>query len=227
MLMRMAPATTQIETWQGLIILALFLLAFGYLGWKRGLRRELATLVFIVIGYRLWTTSWGDTLVHQVNQLWFMVQIGVKAKFNLDQMMRLATQADQAKDLISKDASDAFLFFVFLFFVFMGYAIGHIGCCIGTLLRKILGGPPSLVGALVGGLNGYLLVQWLFPTLITVMPSAPPGRPEMARAAQVTSARSALAQGFAQLAKLFGLDSAHFLLILVGLMVLIIAWKSR
>ncbi len=225
MLMQAAPV--KIQTWQGLIILSLFLLAFGYLGWKRGARRELATLMFIVIGYRLWTTSWGDTLVGKVNQLWFMAHIALKAKFDINRMMEMVAQIKQMKPLISDDAQDAFLFFVFLFFVFLGYAIGHIGCCIGSLLRKILGGSPSLVGGLLGMLNGYLLVQWLFPTLITVMPSAPPGRPVMARAAESTSAKGALAQGFAQLAKVFGLDPAHFLLILVGLTVLIIAWKSR
>ncbi len=225
--MLMRPAPSQIETWQGLIILSLFLLAFGYLGWKRGFRRELATLLFIVLGYRLWTTSWGDALVSRVNQSWFMVQIALKAKFDMTKMMELASQTKKVEPLISKDAQNAFLFFVFLALVFLGYAIGHLGCCLGSLLRKVLGGPPSLIGALLGMLNGYLLVQWLFPTLITVMPSAPAGRPVTARAAQATSAKSALAQGFAQLAKLFGLDSAHFLLILVGLTVLIIAWKSR
>ncbi len=227
MLLQEAQKTS---TWQGLITLLLFLAAFGYLGWKRGYRRELVTLVAIFIGHRIWTGSLGDTFVKWVNQFYLMGRIALEARFDLGKMMELAQKINDMEKLITPERKEPVLFFTFLGLVLLGYGIGHAKCCLGTMLRKLLDAPPSLIGGLFGALNGYLIVIWLFPTLFSILPGAGAGQPVAARAvepaAQATT-RDVLAEGIKELAALFGLDPAQLLVVIVGLIVLWIAWRSR
>ncbi len=213
--------------WQGVITLALFLAAFAYLGWRRGYRRELVTLLAIFIGHRLWTTALGDKLVNWVNKFYLMARIGIEARFDLQKMMELAQKIGQMQKLITDERKEPFLFFTFLFMVLLGYGLGHAKCCLGNLLRRFLESPRSLIGALFGAVNGYLLILWLFPTLFSVLPGAPPGRPVAARAAEGMTTRDVLAKGVSELAGILGLEPAQLLLIVVGTLVLWVAWKSR
>ncbi len=222
--------TQKTTTWQGLIILMLFLAAFAYLGWKRGYRRELVALAAIFLGHRIWTGNLGDKFVDLVNRFYLMGRIALEARFNLARMMELAQNIDQMGELITPERKEPVLFFTFLGLVLLGYGIGHMKCCLGNLLKKVLDAPPSLVGGLFGALNGYLIVIWLFPTLFSVLPGAEVGRPVAARgagqAAQATT-RDVLAKGVEELAALFGLEPAQLLVVVVGLIVLWIAWRSR
>lgn len=218
MLMQEAQGTTQ--TWQGMITLALFLAGFGYLGWRRGYRRELLALVGIVVGHRLWTTSLGDKFVAWVNQMYIMMRIAIEARFDLAKMLELTAKINEMKPLISAERKDPFLFFTFLGLVLLGYGMGHSD-------SDLMQAPPSLVGALLGAINGYLIVVWLFPTLFSVLPGATPGRPVTTRVAGGTTTRDVLAQGIKELAGVFGLDPGQLLVIVVGILVLWVAWKSR
>ncbi len=219
MLMQEAQTT---QTWQGMITLALFLAGFGYLGWRRGYRREVVALLGIIFGHRVWTTSLGDKVVAWVNQTYVMARIAVEAQFDLAKMMQLTANINKIKPLITPERKEPFLFFTFLGLVLLGYAIGY-----SDMFDGLLQSPPSLVGALVGAVNGYLIVIWLFPTLFSVLPGAPPGRPVAARAAGGVTTRDVMAQGIKELAGIFGLDPGQLLVVVVGILVLWVAWKSR
>ncbi len=215
-----------VQTWQGVITLALFLVAFGALGWRRGYRRELAALLGIFIGYKIWTTPLGDKVVSYVNQFGFMGLVALKAGFDPQKMFELAANPQGISPLISPERKEAFLFFAFLFMVMLGYGAGYLGCCIGSLLRRLLDSPPSLVGFILGAINGYLLIIWLFPTLIMVLPTAQPGV-VAARAAEEPSTRSLILEGVKEFAGVLGLEPGQLLVAFVGLGVLWVAWKSR
>ena len=205
-------------TWQGVITLALFLAGFGYLGWRRGSRREFVALLGIILGHRVWTTELGERFVLWVNQWYIMMKIGIEARFDPIKMAELSANIGQIKPLITPERQDAFLFFTFLALVMLGYALGQ---------TSFAEAPHSLVGALMGMVNGYLLVLWLFPTLFAVLPSAPPGRSAAARVAGGASTRDVLAQGIRELAAVFGLEAGQLLLLVVGGLVLWVAWRSR
>ena len=227
LLREVAQQAQPTPTWQGVITLALFLAGFAYLGWRRGYRRELVALMGIVLGHRVWTTSLGHRLVIWINQLYVMAKIGIDARFDVRKMMELAAHMGQIKPLVPLEREGDFLFFAFLLLVLLGYGMGHAKCCVGNLLRRFLETPRSLVGALLGMVNGYLLVLWLFPTLFAVLPGAAARQPSAARMAGGATSRDVLAKGVHDLAAIFGLEANQLLLLVVGALVLWVAWRSR
>jgi len=138
---------------EALIALGAILLVFGYLGFRHGSRAELTTLA-LILGSRWLLERRGDELVLWINRLYqgvlFLRHGGLTAQ---DPGQVFAT-IRSAQPLISADFKPAFLVGLTVLLIIMAYAIG-----------RLLRAGSSLLGMLLGLLNGYIILQYFVSLL--------------------------------------------------------------
>jgi hypothetical protein len=129
--------------------IALALLAFGTLGFRRGWVRELATLGGVLLSWLL-VVALGLTFVDWANRLVLI------ARFTWDGGFDLADPTGLLRTLRAEPAIDPWRPELFLLVVF---AIGLIGAyyAAGRLAAAAGTTSDAVLGALAGALNGYVL----------------------------------------------------------------------
>lgn len=216
-MMRMGLAQAQAtgESWQGVVTLLVLLLVFGYIGWRRGLVRELIVFFAILFGQLIRSSDMGPGLVDTINRTWALFKLGISSGFSPDKMMQRANQLTQMKPLIPPERQEAFLFLMFIGIIFLGYYMG----------RYVSSSHPSPISMLMGMINGYLIGSLVLPLLPRQLPTALPG--QKLSEAQRKQAQEFMHQGIQQLSQVLGIEPAYLVLLIVGLLILWAAWELR
>jgi hypothetical protein len=129
--------------------IAIALLAFGTLGFRRGWVRELATLGGVLLGWVV-VAALGLTLVDWANRLVLIARFTWAGGFDLADPSGLL-RALRAEPAIDPWRPELFLLVVFALGVAAAYVAG------GKLATRPGGTPDAVLGALAGALNGYVL----------------------------------------------------------------------
>ncbi len=193
---------TEVDAWKSTFTLLLLLAVFGYLGWRRGLAREVAVLGAIFLAQLVRSSSLGPKVINYINNIYLMVSIAIRARFSLTRIMEIVSQ-ENLTPLIPPERTEAALFILFFLILFLGYAVG-----------RFLPVQPSPMAIVVGMLNGYLIGSTVLPLLPRTLPATLPGQqipePQREEAARVMS------EGMRQLSDLLGIQPVHVLLLVVA-----------
>jgi len=129
------------------------LVLFGLLGLRRGVNRELFTMLGIGMG--LWlANSFGPSLVPLTNRLYKLVRLVLAGKLTTGDAVSLPDLIQTANDV--QLLSVAIFGVILLAFYFWGQA-------------RISGprtGMAQFLGLVAGGINGFLVAYYLYPTLL-------------------------------------------------------------
>jgi hypothetical protein len=137
--------------------IALALLAFGALGFRRGWVRELATLGGLLLSW-LFLALFGLTLVGWANKLGLMVAFTWRGGFDLADPTPLM-RALKAQPAIDPWRPELFHLVLFAAGALLAYVAS------GRLVARPRVTAESVLGALAGALNGYLLAYVLLDYL--------------------------------------------------------------
>lgn len=136
------------------------LLLFGLVGLKRGVDRELFSMLGIALG--MWLAgSFGPSLAPLVNRLYKLGRFALTGGLTSGEPTAAWQDAKAWPDLI-RTASDVQLLVagVFGIIVLLFYLWGQIG------VRPPQTGMSKLLGLVAGGINGFLVAYFLFPALL-------------------------------------------------------------
>ena len=215
MRMELAQAQATGESWQGVVTLFVLLLVFGYMGWRRGLVRELIVFFAILFGQLIRSSDVGPGLVNAINRTWALFKLGISSGFSPQKMMARADQLKQMKPFIPPERQEAFLFLLFIGIIFLGYYLG----------RYVSSSRPSPIYMLMGMVNGYLIGSLVLPLLPRQLPTALPGQ-ELSEP-QRKQAQEFLHRGIQQLSQVLGIEPAYLVLLIVGLLIIWAALELR
>ncbi len=215
MRMELAQAQATGESWQGVVTLFVLLLVFGYMGWRRGLVRELIVFFAILFGQLIRSSDVGPGLVNAINRTWALFKLGISSGFSPQKMMARADQLKQMKPFIPPERQEAFLFLLFIGIIFLGYYLG----------RYVSSSRPSPISMLMGMVNGYLIGSLVLPLLPRQLPTALPGQ-ELSEP-QRKQAQEFLHRGIQQLSQVLGIEPAYLVLLIVGLLIIWAALELR
>jgi len=143
------------------IVLGAFLLLFGWLGYRRGSRAELATLV-VTIGARLFLEARGPDLVKIINRMAVGFLFLVRGGFTSDNPSAVIASLRERGPLISDQAAPTFLLILFVGAVVLTYLLGS---------AKQLKSKSTLWSALLGAANGLVLKTIFLPLLPQATPA--------------------------------------------------------
>jgi len=129
------------------------LVLFSFLGLRRGVNRELFTMLGIGVGMWL-ANSFGPSLVPVANRLYKLVRLVLSGKLTSD-------DAASFPDLI-QTASDVQLLSLAVFAVILlaFYLWGQ------GRIRGPQSGMSQFLGLVAGGVNGFLVAYYLYPALL-------------------------------------------------------------
>jgi len=152
-----------------LALIAVFIL----IGFYRGLVRELILTLFI-IGAQFILTHRFDSLVAWVNRLYRMFLFALKGGLVADDPVAIWTSVRKLPPLVETQQEKLAFTIAFLAgAVILGYVVGNglvkaklpsVGIPLLWRPRALL---PHILGALGGAVNGYLIVNYLLPRLLT------------------------------------------------------------
>ncbi|NOZ28768.1 MAG: hypothetical protein GXP39_12050 [Chloroflexi bacterium] len=142
------------------IALGAILLVFGWIGFKRGLRAEISTLM-LIISSRVLISRWGDQIVWWTNNLYRGALFVLKGGLSAQDPGQVFVAIRQAPPLISADFKPTYLVGLSVLAIILAYAISRL-----PLFRT----GSSLLGALVGMINGYVVVQFFLRLLPRELP---------------------------------------------------------
>ncbi len=141
------------------LLMALLLGLFALVGFRRGVHRELITLIGIGLGM-LAANAFAGRLIPGVNRLYRMVRFALGGGLSAADPTAAWGQAQAAPDLIHTVTQQQTLgLVVFLFIVLLFFIGGQIW---GAKPRSPL---LRLLGVLMGLINGYLVARFLTPIL--------------------------------------------------------------
>lgn len=129
--------------------IALALLAFGTLGFRRGWVRELATLGGVLLSWLI-VAALGATLIEWANRLVLIARFTWDGGFDMAEPTGLL-RALRAEPAIDPWRPELYLLVVFAIGLVMAYCAG------GRLAAGPTAASDALLGALAGALNGYVL----------------------------------------------------------------------
>ncbi len=150
---------------QALFALLVYLSFFAWIGWRRGLRSELTVFLVALLSWVLLQER-GSIFVRVTNLgVKFLALLGTGlATGNIDE-----ANLNTTGDFVATDAQDTFLFLLWVLILFATYVLtSRPGFAKGS--KK--GG----WAAVVGGLNGLLLLAVLMPKLSTLYTSSVAGQ---------------------------------------------------
>ncbi len=209
MLLQEVSQAAQPPTWQSVLTLIVLLTFFGYLGWQRGVAREVIVTVSIFLAYLVRTDRLGEVIIGLINSLWFVVAVAFKARFSLEQMMVLA-RSGEIRPLIPEERYAAVLFILFFMVLFLGYKVST------TVPAR-----PSPLGFLIGMVNGYLIGAIVLPLLPRSLPVLLPGG--RLSEEQREEAVKVMQEGVRQLGEVLGVEPVY---LIMGLIALFLVWAA-
>lgn len=141
------------------VLLGVTLAFFGFVGLRRGVNRELLSLIGIALG--LWLAgSLAVAVKAWVNLFFKLGRLALSGGFTADDPMSAWGQLRDQADLVQSPSQEQFLtLVVFVVIVLLFYQLGQ---------QRIP--PPEafilrLLGLLAGGINGFLIAYYLLPLL--------------------------------------------------------------
>jgi len=147
-----------VNSTEALIALGAILLIFGYLGFRHGSRAELTTLA-LILGLRWLLERRGDELVLWINRLYQAFLFLRRGGLTAEDPSRVFATVRSAQPLISADFKPTFLVGLTVLVVIAAYAIG-----------RLLRAGSSLIGMLLGLVNGYIIIQFFVSLLPRRLP---------------------------------------------------------
>jgi hypothetical protein len=189
------------------IVLLGILALFAWHGLRRGVQLE-AALTLSIASMRFLINRWGDTIVKYTNNVYYGVQFIIQGGLGSDEPARVFDTVRQTPLLISETGREAYLLLLFIGVIVLTY----------WLSQRVWKTARSWAGALLGVLNGYLLLTFLLPFL----GGRPPAPSVLAHA---TAERAAQLVERSPVAQLTG-QSGTALLLLVIVAVILLAARS-
>ncbi len=141
--------------------LGAILFVFAWIGFHRGVRAELGTLA-LILGSRLLIERKGDWLVFVLNNLYRAILFVLKGGLTTEDPSPIFASLRQVRPLISREATPTFLLVLFVLIIIVAYTL------LGRL--RLFRGASSLLGALLGMINGYLVTFFFLPLLPEDLP---------------------------------------------------------
>lgn len=141
------------------LLMGLLLGLFALLGFRRGVHRELITLIGMGLGM-LAANALAGPMIPSVNRLYRMVRFALSGGLSAPDPTVAWSQAQTAPDLIRTAAQQQTLGLLVFLFVVTLFVIG--GQIWGAKPRSLL---LRVLGALMGLINGYLVARFLTPVL--------------------------------------------------------------
>jgi len=136
------------------------LLFFGFLGFRRGVNRELFSMFGIALGMWL-ASSLGPALVPLANRLYKLLRFALTEGLTSGDPTAAWQNAKAWPDLIRTTADVQLLALgVFVVIVLLFYLWGQ------GRARPPQTGMSKLLGLVAGGINGFLIAYFLFPALL-------------------------------------------------------------
>lgn len=154
------------------LLLALVLGAFAFVGFRRGFKAELVKFGFIVTGFLVSQREYlGGVIIRVVNTAWFLFQIaingGVSAlltgSFDLDKLEPAVAAASQNSPLIGPDEGDGFLLLLMVGCFLLAFVVSS----------RVKKKSSQLLGLFMGLANG-LLLAYIFRPYLSGTPLLPP-----------------------------------------------------
>jgi len=147
------------------LLLGVTLALFALVGLRRGVNRELLSMVGIGVGI-LVSERGAVVLQPQVNRLYQMVRFALSGGLSSPDPTAAWAQASSLPPLVSTAAHlQTLALCVFVLIVLIFYLLGQ------RLLRKSNSIIIRFLGMLAGGINGYLTASFIFPTLLNGAPA--------------------------------------------------------
>ncbi len=150
----MGNATT--VTVDQVVLMALILGVFALIGFRRGVSRELATLMGVAISFLL-VTHLLDNMTPWVNKIWRMARFVVKGGLTADDPVTVWNQVKTLPALVGTDAAQRNLgAIVFALLVAMSYYAGF------RAQQPASGAMSRVLGLVLGAVNGFFIASYLF-----------------------------------------------------------------
>jgi hypothetical protein len=143
---------------QTYIVMGALIALFAYVGYRRGGKAEFVTLVTMIISF-LFISLRGAALAVIVNRFLQLFLFFAKGGLGADSPSTVMAEARKVT-LISDATRPIFLLAIFVFIVTWTYLISN---------SKMMKGKSSIWSALLGVINGYLLLVLFLPLLPPVL----------------------------------------------------------
>ncbi len=144
-----------------LIALGTVLFIFAWIGFRRGLRAELGTLL-LILGSRMLIERRGDWLIALINSLYRGLLFFLKGGLTSDEPGRVFAAVRSARPLISREIAPTLQLVLFVLSILAAYTVLN--------RLRLFQGASSLLGALLGAINGYLIIVFFLPLLPRDLP---------------------------------------------------------
>lgn len=143
------------------LMLGVTLALFAFVGLRRGVNRELLSMVGIGVGMIVANGS-GPALQPQANRLYSLVRFALGGGLTSADPTAAWARASQMPPLVATSADvQSLSVVVFIFIVILAYMVG----------QRLFPTPKALVirflGLLAGGINGFLVSHYLFPAVLS------------------------------------------------------------
>jgi uncharacterized membrane protein required for colicin V production len=142
------------------LILGLAIGVFAVIGWRRGVSRELFT-VLVIIFAMLFAQYIAPDLRAPINRMVKLVTFVFGGGLGSDDLSGSWAKVRSAPDLIAPNKAELLSVAVFVLIVLAAYGVGQMRRSgVEGLMTKAL-------GLLTGAVNGFLIVWYLFPRVFT------------------------------------------------------------
>jgi len=152
------PAEAALVPVSEYVLIGVILAAFGLIGFRRGVNRELITFVAVLISLAV-TSLFTDALVPVANRLNRIIQFALEGGLYANNASAAWEAANQAPDLVHNANGKAALeLVIFAIPVLISYLIG-------LRFKRTLNIGQKLLGLLMGCVSGFFIAQHFVPIL--------------------------------------------------------------
>jgi len=142
------------------LLLGITLAVFGFLGFRRGINRELLSMVGIGLGMVI-SGNAGPALQPQVNRFYRMFRFAVGGGLTSSDPAAAWTKASQLPGIVTTSAQIQLL--SLLVFIFIALVFYFMGQRLFPTAKSVM---VKFLGLLAGGINGFLTSYYLFPLFL-------------------------------------------------------------